>query len=385
MTAGATTPAVTATRGDKPPTGARSEAGGTVLHFVARWLPVSEGFVHDLVQHVGYRGVVVADRPLENAERFPVAELHSLAAIRKVLPAPVARRAATGALLWWGAIRHVDVVHAHHGYEVGHVLGLVRRRRVPFVLSLHGDDVTGLVERSPSFYERAAELAGAVVVPSQFLVAHALAAGFAPEQVRVLSSGVDTAWFTPSPLPDGPPEALFVGRFVEKKGLDVLAAAWPLVRASVPEARLRVLGAGPLEHVARSIGGPVEVVLSPTRADVRQAMRRCRVVVSPSRTAAGDAVESLLVVNLEAQASGRPVVTTRHGGIPEYVQPDVTALVVPEADPAALAEALVSVLSDDVLATKLGMAGPAWARHHDVRVTARRVGALYDELCRAGV
>ena len=42
--------------------------------------------------------------------------------------------------------------------------------------------------------------------------------------------------------------------------------------------------------------------------------------MSPSRTADDDSVESLLLVNLEAQASARPVVTTKHGGIPEYVR-----------------------------------------------------------------
>ncbi|HLX89977.1 MAG TPA: glycosyltransferase [Acidimicrobiales bacterium] len=353
---------------------------GTVLHFIARWLPVSEGFVYDLVGHVDYRGIVVADRPLENTERFPHAELHSLGTLRRMLPGALAQRAATGALLWWATTGRADVVHAHHGYEVDHVLGLVRRRRVPFVLSLHGDDVTGLVTRDPAFYRRAVPLVSAVVVPSRFLVDHALAAGFRPEQVRVIPSGVDTELFSPAPLPSGDPEVLFVGRFVEKKGLDVLGAAWPSVQRAVPRARLRIFGVGPLESLARAIAGNVEVVLAPTRTMVRDAMRRARVVVSPSRTAAGDSVESLLVVNLEAQASGRPVVTTRHGGIPEYVRPGTTALVVPEGDAAALAEALVALVRDDALASRLAAAGPEWAGQFDLRRTAAQMASLYDEL-----
>jgi glycosyltransferase involved in cell wall biosynthesis len=170
-----------------------------------------------------------------------------------------------------------------------------------------------------------------------------------------------------------------VGRFVAKKGLDILAAAWPQVARAVPEARLRVLGFGELEHVARSIPGNVEVVLSPTRTAVRDAMRQSRVVVSPSRTVPGDAVESLLVVNVEAQASGRPVVTTRHGGIPEYVRDGETALVVPENDAAALADALIAVLTDDSVAGRLGAAGPGWAAQFDVSLMARRVDAAYDD------
>ena len=86
------------------------------------------------------------------------------------------------------------------------------------------------------------------------------------------------------------------------------------------------------------------------------------------------------MVNLEAQASGRPVVTTRHGGIPEYVRDGETALVVPEADPGALADALVRVVTDDALAARLGGAGPAWAARFDVAACAARHDDLYDDL-----
>ena len=115
---------------------------------------------------------------------------------------------------------------------------------------------------------------------------------------------------------------------------------------------------------------------------VRDAIRRARVVVTPSKTAADGDVETLLLVNLEAQASGRPVVTTRHGGIPEFVEEGRTALLVPENDPRALAEAIVAVLSDASLARRLGSAGPEWARRFDWGTQAAAVDDLYDGLIR---
>jgi glycosyltransferase involved in cell wall biosynthesis len=196
----------------------------------------------------------------------------------------------------------------------------------------------------------------------------------------VIPSGVDTEQFTASPLPDGSRDVLFVGRFVEKKGLDVLMAAWPQVQRAVPDARLRILGFGPLEELARSGGEGVEVVVHPNREQVRQAMRRAYAVATPSKTAADDSVESLLIVNLEAQASGRPVVTTRHGGIPEFVADGETALVVPENDADALAGALTTVLQDPVLAERLSEAGPRWVRRFDVRRCAQRLDDLYASL-----
>jgi len=166
----------------------------------------------------------------------------------------------------------------------------------------------------------------------------------------------------------------------------VLLAAWPAVRARVPDARLRLLGYGPLEERARSSGlDGVEVTpADPARraAQVRDAMRAARLVVTPSRTAADGDVETLLLVNLEAQASGRAVVTTRHGGIPEFVDDGNTALVVPENDPDALADGLARVLADDALAIRLGGAGPAWVKRFDWTETTATMDALYDELIR---
>lgn len=356
-----------------------------VLHFAEKWLPVSEGFVYDLVCHVERAGVVVSDLAPENTDRFPFSPIRTLAAAERV-PSPVwSRRAVTAALLAVSRRHGVGVVHAHHGYRTYRLVGLLERRQLPLVVSLHGHDVTGLLDAQPRFYDRVSQLARAAVVPSRFLADHAVAAGFPAERIHVIPSGIDTTFFSPSPLPDGPPEVLFVGRFVAKKGLDVLAAAWPVVQRAVPGARLRVMGLGPLEALARSIAGQVEVVVAPDRTAVRDAMRRARLVVSPSHRAGDDAVESLLMVNLEAQASGRPVVTTRHGGIPEYVVDGGTALVVEENDPGALAEALVGVLGDDSLAARLGGAGPAWAARFDVHRTARRIDDLYDAVCAAGV
>jgi colanic acid/amylovoran biosynthesis glycosyltransferase len=353
----------------------------TVLHFHHRWLPASEPFVWELIRHLPVPGLVVSDRRPENVDRFPFEPLISLRPALDRVPVRFRQQAAT---LWLGRLcrRHdVRVVHAHHGYEIVRVAGVARRRHLPLVVSLHGHDAFGWVDEHPDAYAGILPEAAAVIVPSQFLVDRALELGAGADRVHVIGSGIDTEAFTPSPVPAAP-EVTFVGRFVEKKGLDVLAAAWPRVREAVPGARLRVLGYGPLEHLARSIGA--EVVVSPDQDVVRQAIREARVVVSPSRTAAGDVAETLLMVNLEAQSSGRPVVTTDHGGIPEYVRADETALVVPEADPDALAGAVVRVLTDDALATRLGSEGPGWARRFDVREVAGRVAALYEALTEDG-
>jgi glycosyltransferase involved in cell wall biosynthesis len=348
-----------------------------VLHFHHGWLPPSEPFVWDLVRHLPGPSLVLSDRRPEHLDRFPVDRIVALEDRARWVPDRSRQQVLTAAVVALCLRHRIGLVHAHHGYEVVRVAGACRRLGLPLVVSLHGHDVFGWVDERPGVYDGVLEAAGAVIVPSRFLAPRAVELGARPDRVHVIGSGIDTAAFVPTPVPVEP-EVLFVGRFVEKKGLDVLAEAWPAVRAAVPDARLRVLGYGPLEHLAVAVGAEVERAPAPAR--VREAMRGARVVVSPSRLAADDVAETLLVVNLEAQASGRPVVTTDHGGIPEYVTDGETALVVPEGDPAALAAAVVDVLRDDDLARRLGAAGPARVADQDVRVVARRVGALYADL-----
>jgi glycosyltransferase involved in cell wall biosynthesis len=87
-----------------------------------------------------------------------------------------------------------------------------------------------------------------------------------------------------------------------------------------------------------------------------------------------------LLVNLEAAASGRPVVSTRHGGIPEYVADGRTGLLVAEGDPDELGAAIVRVLRDTSLAASLAGAAAVHAGSYDVRPCAARVDDLYDAL-----
>lgn len=355
-----------------------------IAHYVESWLELSAGFVAAQVNRSRHRGVVVTRDGWINRDTFPVKRGHSLNRLRDAMPEPYKYPALRVQLRLVLAARRVDLVHVHFGYAAKDVLEVTSQR--PFVLSLHGHDITGLLDDQPDYYADVPEAVDAVIVPSRFLAAASERAGFDPARTHVIPSGVDTAFFSPTPLPAGSPTVAFVGRLVEKKGLDVLLAAWPHVRAAVAGARLVVLGSG---AQARLLDGTGESVThlhpQPSRRheQVREVIRNARVVVSPSRTASNGDSESLLLVNLEAAASGRPVVSTRHGGIPEYVEDGHTGLLVAEGDAEALAAAIIRVLRDSALAERLAGAGVAHAAKWDVRDCAARVDDRYEELATA--
>jgi glycosyltransferase involved in cell wall biosynthesis len=353
----------------------------TVAHYLERWLELSAGFVASHVQHSRHRGVVISRDGWLNLDAFDVQPRHALTPVRRRVPDPLKSTALRAHLALVLARERADVVHVHFGYAAADVVATARRR--PYVLSLHGHDVTGLLEGHPDRYRGVAPSVDAVVVPSEFLAGAAFAAGFDRDRIRVIPSGVDTEFFTPTPLPDGPPVVAYVGRFVEKKGIDTLFAAWPAIANAVPEAQLHLLGDGPLRHLVPT-GDPRITAATPDPSrrheQVRDLIRRATVVVTPSHTGADGDSESLLLVNLEAGASGRPVVSTRHGGIPEYVANGRSGLLVPEAYPSGFAEAVIRLLRDRDLARRLGADAVDHVRQWDVRTCTALVDDLYDEL-----
>lgn len=270
-----------------------------------------------------------------------------------------------------------DVVHLHHGYSLPDAAAIAARLAVPLVVSLWGYDATVLLRSDPERYSVLLRMADRILVASQFFARITEALGVSGDRIRVIPGSVDTSYFSPTSVPVSPNVA-FIGRFVEKKGVDILLEAWPHVRAAVPRARLTMLGYGVRSPTGSRDLGIRVLATDPTRAQAqcRSLIRRSRLYVSPSRTASNGDSESQHIGNIEAQASGRPVVTTAHGPIPEFVRHNETGLVVPENDVEALSTAISVLLTDHARCRLFGLNGQYWAKYFDVR----RVSRLHDEL-----
>lgn len=168
---------------------------------------------------------------------------------------------------------------------------------------------------------------------------------------------------------------VFVGALETYKNVDGLAAAWRLVAARLPTARLSVIGSGSrrpvIDSLVAGVAG-VEHFPSLEPSDVVAALDRARALVLPSWP------EGLGRVVLEAFARGRTVVATNAGGIPDIVTDGVDGLLVPRADTAALADALVRVLGDHDLSVRLG--GNARTSYAPWHQTADDFAAKYRDL-----
>jgi glycogen synthase len=156
-----------------------------------------------------------------------------------------------------------------------------------------------------------------------------------------------------APLPEQP-RAVFVGVLEPYKNVEGLAAAWRLAAPQVEGATLVVVGKGPqaavVERLAAELPGLVDHTPELPPDGVARALDEATVLVLPSR------YEGLGRVVIEAFARGRGVVGTRAGGILDLVEDGREGLLVDVDDVRGLADALVRVLSDRLLAERLGAA-----------------------------
>jgi phosphatidyl-myo-inositol dimannoside synthase len=276
------------------------------------------------------------------------------------------------------------------------LVGLGHRLGLPTVAVVHGAElimasripgVSGVVRR----WLRRADLLLSV---SEHTAEHLRwLVGDSGPPIRLLRNGVTLTDFDPSAdgrhireqhgLGDAP-TVLCVGRLVKRKGQDVLIEAWPEVLRHVPDARLVIVGTGPiredLEQAARDLPpGAVVFAGRVPEVDLPAYFAATDVFAHPNRARwFGFETEGFGVVFLEAQAAGRPVIAGASGGAPEALIDGETGLLVDGRDPAAVAAAVVDLLSDRDRARTMGAAGRRFVEEeHD---WDHIVAGLADEL-----
>lgn len=215
--------------------------------------------------------------------------------------------------------------------------------------------------------------------------AHDFVAQYFPADYAIIPNGIDTAAFQrPRPvlpeLNDGKINLLFVGRLEKRKGLIHLLRALPYVQHHFPELRLIVVGAfeqGQLDEYRAVVEQTrlrevlfKDFVSSEEKIAYYQA---CDLFCAPATGS-----ESQGVVLLEAMAAGKPIVASDIDGYRTLVTHGVEGLLVPPEDDTALAVAIVRLLADPGLRSRLGQAGLAKAQGYDWRKVARRVLEYYE-------
>ena len=259
------------------------------------------------------------------------------------------------------------LIHAHFGRGGALALPIARALGLPLVVTFHGGDATKdgpyrsrlfptIFQRRCAALQREAAL---IVCVSEHIRAELLARNFPAAKLKVIRYGVE-------PEADGEmqqladrPYLLFVGRFVEKKGVAHLLEAMRALESESAAVDLILIGDGPIaEALERQASGLKHARFLGwlPNDEVRRFMRGALALCVPSVAARSGDAEGLPNVVLEAMACAVPVIGSQAGGIAEAIEHGRTGFVVPQADPQAIAEPVRWLLRDPALRGRMGHA-----------------------------
>jgi glycosyltransferase involved in cell wall biosynthesis len=286
------------------------------------------------------------------------------------------------------------IIHAHFAVDACAVLPVAKLFNIPLIVTLHGYDVFSsreTLKRWPTtraYLRRKKELweyAAAFLCVSEHVRRQVVASGFPHEKLWTHRVGVR--------LPEADEQShcrdkktvLFAGRLVEKKGCAHLIRAMFHVGQVIPEARLVIVGDGPLrntlEREAALYCKNVEFPGFQSHTEVKQWMRQACVLAVPSVRAMDGDSEGLPTVLCEAQAEGLPVIAFATDGVTEALPMERRNSLPQEGDAFALAEQILHFLKDDHAWRQASDAGRRYVKSHfDLAEQTRLLEDKYEEV-----
>ena len=279
--------------------------------------------------------------------------------------------------------RGVSLVHTHS--SVDSWLGGVAAKSLgrPVVRSRH---VSIPIRRRRALVYR---LADRIITSGEGVRSMVIGAGITPERVVAISAGVDSARFHPGVSGKAVRDELGLGaapvvglvaNVRGSKGHNVFLDAARAVLAVAPETRFLIVGDGvgfdEVRSRVRQLGLDARVRLTGFRRDIPEVMAALDVLALPSIRS-----EAIPQVIPQALAVGTPVVASTVGGSPELIRDGENGRLVPPADPAALADAILELLREPERARAMARAGQVMVQaRYTIDATMARTTAVYREL-----
>lgn len=298
----------------------------------------------------------------------------------------------------WGDVAQVlkreriDIVHAHTGGAGADAVMALQLTDLPLVVTFYGDEI-GVDRRNhlkQESYRVLYRLANRIMALTEYHKRSLIELGCPAEKIVVVRLGVDLKQFNPvdhhhhtvSRL-----RVLTVCKLIERKGIFDAIDAFRRAQVHVPEMEFYIAGEGPLRPTIEryidkaDIRNSVYLLGALPNNMIAELMQRADIFLLPCITTEHGDEDGSPMTLLEAQATGVPVLSTRHGGIPELVADGVSAGLVEEHDIAGLSQWLQVLATDVARRNQMGAAGRRVVEQgHNIDRQIERMEAIYSEV-----
>ena len=281
-----------------------------------------------------------------------------------------------------------DIIHVHWPFP--HILFALpwKLKKVPVISTFHGVEIMWIKKKMPyllPFIKFSIRISHAVTCNSSYTRSLLLGVEKSKE-VKIIPFGSGIEVKEKKKIKRKIPSVLFVGRLVERKGVTYLLKAWRKVRER-KHAHLFIVGDGPLrkelEREAEELGIDDSVTFTGyiTNEELDRMYRSSDLFVLPACVDSKGDTEGLGVVLIEALSREIPVVACAVGGIVDIVKHMRTGILVPEKNPDALADAILTLLENKKLASRLAREGKRWVEENfSWEAVAKKLISLYHSI-----
>jgi colanic acid/amylovoran biosynthesis glycosyltransferase len=285
-----------------------------------------------------------------------------------------------------------DIIHSQFGTLglIATSLNQVLPNKCKLVTSIRGYDVTVFLHKHPGAYRELFREGDMFLPVCEFLRERLILEGCEERKIVVHYSGIDCSKFqyVQRKRASGEPvKVLTIARLIEKKGVAFAIDAVSRLLSKGEKIEYAVVGDGilrqGLQQLIEDMGIEryVRLVGSKTHEEVKMFLEQAHVLIAPSLTSESGDQEGIPNVIKEAMASGLPVISTFHSGIPELVSDGVSGLLVPERDAASLSDALAYLIRHPEVCKEMGRAGRRQVEENfDTNVLSKKLEELYLEL-----
>ena len=240
-----------------------------------------------------------------------------------------------------------------------------QRAKIPLIVHFHGDDAHSqtFTQEFARGYQKLAHYAAAIVGVSEVMKKQLIDLGFPSKKVYKIPYGIDIDVFNNAQPDTNSPIFLAVGRFVDKKAPYFLILAFKKVLEQAPASKLIMVGDGYLLETCRALiksfklENNVKLMGARNSEQVVSLMKEARAFVQHSITPSDESKEGTPLSILEASATGLPVVSTRHAGIPEAIIHEKSGFLVDEFDIDKMSDYMAVLAKNPTLAASMGKVG----------------------------